>query len=123
KGGVTFAAQPRNYEKKVNRKMYRAAVRSIFSELARQDRLVVVESFDLAEPKTKLMLSALANLGLSRDVLIVSHEVSDALYLASRNLHDVDVRDVEGLDPVSLVGFGQVVVTAPALKLLEEKLA
>jgi large subunit ribosomal protein L4 len=121
-GGVTFAAQPQDHSKKVNRKMYRAAMCSIMSELARQDRLVVVESLDLAEPKTKLLVKQLGEFGMD-NVLIVSSEVNVNLYLASRNLHKVDVRDVEGVDPVSLIGHEKVLVTVDAVKKFEEMLA
>lgn len=121
-GGVTFAAKPQDHGQKVNRKMYRAALRSILSELARQDRLVVVEDFALSEPKTKSLVKSLAEYGLA-GALIVCHEVTENLYLAARNLHKVDVRDVDGVDPVSLVAFDKVVVTVPALKKLEEMLA
>lgn len=120
-GGVTFAAKPRNHEQKLNKKMYRAALRCILSELNRQERLVVVESFDVEAPKTKSLLSKLAQFDLN-DVLIVSDEVSENLYLASRNLHKVDVRDVQGVDPVSLIRPEKVVVTVSALKKFEEML-
>jgi large subunit ribosomal protein L4 len=120
-GGVTFAAQPQDHSHKVNRKMYRAAMQSIMSELARQDRLVVVESIDLAEPKTKLLLKQLGEFGMD-NVLIVSAEINENLYLASRNLHKVDVRDVEGIDPVSLIGHEKVLVTVDAVKKFEEML-
>jgi large subunit ribosomal protein L4 len=120
-GGVTFAAQPQDHSKKVNRKMYRAALCSIMSELARQDRLVVVESLDLAEPKTKLLAKQLGEFGMD-NVLIISSEVNENLYLASRNLHKVDVRDVEGIDPVSLIGHEKVLVTVDAVKKFEEML-
>ena len=121
-GGVTFAARPQDHSQKVNRKMYRAALRSIFSELARQERIVVVENFDLDEPKTKALLGKLNELQLS-DVLIITDEVSQALYLSARNLHKVDVRDVVGIDPVSLIRYEKVLVTVPALKQIEEMLA
>lgn len=120
-GGVTFAAQPQDHSQKVNRKMYRAALQSIMSELARQDRLVVVESMDLAEPKTKLLVEQLGEFGVD-NVLIVSAEVNKNLYLAARNLHKVDVRDVEGIDPVSLIGHEKVLVTVDAVKKFEEML-
>lgn len=120
-GGVTFAAKPQDHSQKVNRKMYRAAVRSILSELARQERLVVVESFDVEMPKTKLLVKQLGDFGLD-NVLIVSTEVGENLYLASRNLHGVDVRDVESADPVSLIAYEKVVVTVDAIKKLEEML-
>jgi len=120
-GGVTFAAQPQDHSKKVNRKMYRAALRSIMSELARQDRLVVVESMDVDEPKTKLLAKQLGEYGVD-NVLIVSAEVGENLYLAARNLHKVDVRDVDGIDPVSLIGHDKVMVTVDAVKKFEEML-
>jgi large subunit ribosomal protein L4 len=101
--------------------MYRAALRCILSELSRQDRLVVVESFDIDAPKTKSLIAKLNEYNLT-DVLIVGQEVSENLYLASRNLHKVDVRDVEAVDPVSLIRFEKVVVTVAALKQLEEAL-
>lgn len=121
-GGVTFAAENRNFEQKLNKKMYRAALRCILSELNRQSRLVVVEEFDVDAPKTKSLVHKLAQYDLS-DVLIVSDEVSENLYLAARNLHKVEVRDVAGIDPVSLIRFDKVVVTVSALKKLEEALA
>ncbi len=118
-GGVTFAAKPQDHSQKVNRKMYRAALRSIMSELARQDRLVVVETLDVEEPKTKLLVKQLNDYGLD-NALIVSDQVGENLYLAARNLHKVDVRDVEGVDPVSLIAFDKVVVTVDAVKKFEE---
>ena len=120
-GGVTFAAQPQDHSQKVNRKMYRAALRTIMSELARQERLVVVESLDLEQPKTKLLLEQLGGYGVD-NALIVSAEVNENLYLASRNLHKVDVRDVDGVDPVSLIAHDKVIVTVDAVKKLEETL-
>jgi len=120
-GGVTFAAQPQDHSQKVNRKMYRAALRSIMSELARQDRLIVVESLDLEAPKTKLLVKQLGEYGLD-NVLIVGSEVGENLYLAARNLHKVDVRDVDAVDPVSLIGFDKVMVTVDAVKKFEEML-
>ena len=121
-GGVTFAARPQDHTQKVNRKMYRAALRSIMSELARQDRLVVVENLEVEAPKTKLLSKQLGELGLD-NVLIVSAEVGENLYLAARNLHKVDVRDVDGVDPVSLIGHEKVMVTVDAVKKFEEMLA
>jgi large subunit ribosomal protein L4 len=120
-GGVTFAAQPQDHSQKVNRKMYRAAMQTIMSELARQDRLVVVESLDLDAPKTKLLVKRLGEYGLD-NVLIVSAEVNENLYLAARNLHKVDVSDVDGIDPVSLIGHDKVMVTVDAVKKFEEML-
>lgn len=120
-GGVTFAAKPQDHSQKVNRKMYRAALQSILSELARQDRLVVVEAFSVEQPRTKLLLKTLNEYGVD-DVLIISEELDENLYLAARNLHRVDVRDVSGIDPVSLIAFSKVIVTVPALKKFEEML-
>lgn len=120
-GGVTFAAKPQDHSQKLNRKMYRAALRSILSELARQERLVLVESFELDAPKTKSLIQKLGEYGV-QDVLIVTEEVTENLYLSSRNLHKVDVRDAVGVDPVSLIRFEKVLVTVPALKKIEEML-
>jgi len=120
-GGVTFAAKPQDHSQKVNRKMYRAAIRSILSELARQERLLVVESMDVEAPKTKLLVSQLGKFGLD-NVLIIGTEVGENLYLAARNLHSVDVRDVESVDPVSLIAYDKVVVTVDAVKKFEEML-
>ena len=120
-GGVTFAAQPRSFEQKLNKKMYRSALRCILSELNRQERLIVVESFDVDQPKTKVLVQKLAEFDLS-NVLIVSEDVSENIYLASRNLHKVEVSDAQSVNPVSLVGFDKVMVTVSALKKLEEAL-
>lgn len=121
-GGVAFAARPQDHSKKLNRKMYRGAMRSILSELARQDRLVVVEQFTLDSHKTKDLASKLKEFALD-NVLIVAEEVAENLYLAARNLRHVDVLDVAGLDPVSLIGFEKVLMTVPALKKVEEMLS
>ena len=121
-GGVTFAARPQDHSQKVNRKMYRAALQSIFSELVRQERLVVVENFAVETPKTKELVAKLKDLDL-KDVLIVTEEVEENMFLAARNLYKVDVRDVAGIDPVSLIGFDKIVVTAAAVKQIEEMLA
>ncbi len=120
-GGVTFAAKPQDHSQKLNRKMYREALRSILSELARQERLIVVESFDLEAPKTKGLTLKLAEYGLD-NVLIVTENVNENLYLSARNLHKVDVRDATAADPVSLIGFDKVLVTVSALKKFEEML-
>ncbi len=120
-GGIHFAAKPQDHSQKVNKKMYRAALQVILSELARQERLVVVEDFVLDQPKTKALIKALGDYGL-QDALIVADEVTENLYLASRNLHKVDVRDVHGVDPVSLIAFDKVVITVQALKKFEEML-
>lgn len=121
-GGQAFAAKPRDFSQKVNRKAYRAAMRSILSELARQETLSVVDSIALDEPRTKALLARLQALGLS-DVLLVTEDVSRELYLASRNLPEVDVRDVHGLDPVSLLRHQRVLMTAGAVRKIEEWLA
>ena len=121
-GGVTFAAKPQDHSQKVNRKMYRAAMRSILSELARTDRLMIVEALDVEQPKTKLLVNTLKGYGVE-NVLIVADNVDKNLYLASRNLHKVDVRDVEGADPVSLIAYDKVMITVDAVKKFEEALA
>ena len=118
-GGVTFAAQPQDHSQKLNRKMYRSALRSIVSELARQDRLIVVQDFSLETPKTKALIAKLGEFGL-QEALIVTEEVNENLFLASRNLHKVEVCDASALDPVSLINFNKVLVTVAALKKLEE---
>lgn len=118
-GGVTFAAQPRDHSQKLNKKMYRAALRCILSELTRQERLLVVENFELDAPKTKALVQKMAQFDLS-EALIVTEDINENLFLASRNLHKVDVRDVQGVDPVALIRFDKVVVTVDALKKFEE---
>lgn len=118
-GGTTFAAVPRDHSQKVNRKMYRGAIQSILSELVRQGRLTVVDSFDLEQPKTKDLAEKLADLGFTSG-LIVSHEINDNLYLASRNLPEVFVLDVSGMDPVSLVGAEKVIMTVAAVEKVQE---
>lgn len=122
-GGVTFAAKPRSYEQKVNRKSYRVAIRSILSELNRQGRLKVVEGFGIDSPKTKAMVTKLAEFEVSGRVLLVSEDTSEALYLASRNIPYLHVVDVLALNPVSLVGSDYVVMTIEAVKKVEEWLA
>lgn len=121
-GGVTFAAKTQDHSQKLNKKMYRAALRSILSELVRLDRLVVVEDFAVEAPKTKALLGKLNGMGLT-DVLIVTEAVDQNLYLAARNLPHVDVRDAQGTDPVSLIAFDKVLVTVSAVKKFEELLA
>jgi large subunit ribosomal protein L4 len=121
-GGVTFAAQPRDFTQKVNRKQYRAGIKSILSELVRQDRLVVVESFDIAEPKTKTVREMLAGLDVDRGVL-VDVELDTNLYLGSRNINGVQALTVEALNPVSLVAAEKVVITKAAVNKIEEWLA
>ena len=121
-GGVTFAAKPRSFAQKVNRKMYRGAISSILSELVRQDRVTVVDDISVDQPLTKLLAARLDELGVKRP-LIVTENGSEALYLAARNLPYVEVRDAQGLDPVVLVGAHSVVITVDALKKIEEWLA
>jgi large subunit ribosomal protein L4 len=121
-GGVTFAAQPQDHSTKVNRKMYRGALRCIVSELIRQQRLVAVESFAVEAPKTKALLAQLKELEISNG-LIITEEVDENLFLAARNVKAVDVRDVEAIDPVSLISYDKVLITVPALKKLEGVLA
>ncbi|MCH9690585.1 MAG: 50S ribosomal protein L4 [Gammaproteobacteria bacterium] len=120
-GGVTFAAEMRDHSVKLNKKMYRAAMRCILSELARQERLLVVESFDVEAPKTKQLVGKLAQFEL-KEALIITEEVNENLFLAARNLHKIDIRDVQGIDPVSLIRFDKVVITVSALKKLDEVL-
>ncbi|WP_373510014.1 50S ribosomal protein L4 [Thiocapsa sp.] len=121
-GGVTFAAKPQDYSQKVNRKMYRGAVRSILSELVRQGRLVVVDDLRMEAPKTKELLALLKRYELN-DVLILTDGLDDNLYLASRNIPKVDVMAVQDVDPVSMVAFDTVLATEAAVKHLEERLA
>ena len=121
-GGRTFPAKPQDYTQKVNRKMYRGAMRCIFSELIRQNRLVAVEEFSIDSPKTKNLLGKLAELSLD-DVLIISSDIDDNLRLASRNLKSISVRHASNIDPLSLISHEKVLVTLAALKECEEVLA
>jgi len=122
-GGVTFAAKPRSFAQKVNRKMYRAAISAILSELNRQGRIMVVDGLDLDAPKTSGMVAMLKDLKVGQRPLLVTEEASENLYLSARNLRYVEVRDVQGLDPVALVGADTVVMTSDAVKKIEEWLA
>ncbi len=121
-GGVTFAARPRSYKQKVNRKMYRGAIRAILSELLRQERLIVVDSFSVDAPKTKQLVARLAELGAS-DALIVTDRFDENLMLASRNLYHVDARQADDIDPPSLMAFDKIIMTTNALKAIEERLS
>jgi len=121
-GGVTFAAKPQDHSQKVNKKMYRGAMKSILSELVRQERLIVVDNFTVEAPKTKELVAKLKEHELN-DVLVVTGEVDENLFLAARNLYKVDVRDVSGIDPLSLIAFDKVLMTASAVKQVEEMLA
>jgi large subunit ribosomal protein L4 len=120
-GGVTFAAKPRDHSQKVNKKMFRGAMQSILSELIRQERLVITEDFSVDAPKTKQVQARLKDLGLE-NVLIVVEELDNNLYLAARNLKKVEVIDVQGVNPVNLIGFEKVLFTVGALKQAEEML-
>ena len=121
-GGRAFAAKPRDYSQKVNRKMYQAAMRSVFSELVRQDRLIVVDDIEIAKPKTRDLVAYLQGFGLER-VLILVDECKDNLRLSARNLHWVDVVDVQSLNPLALVRFEKVLATAAAVKAVGERLS
>jgi large subunit ribosomal protein L4 len=120
-GGRAFAARPRNHDQKVNRKMYRGALRSVFSELVRQDRLVVTESLTMDAPKTAELSATLKSLGLD-SVLIVNEAFDEKVFLSARNLPNVGICDVSAIDPVVLMRFEKVLITLPALKLIEERL-
>ena len=120
-GGRTFAARPRDFSQKVNRKMYRAAMQSMVSELARTDRIFAVESMELTAPKTKLLIARLAELGLTRALILVE-AYEEKLFLAARNVPYVEVMPVASLDPLSLVKHDKVVATVGALKMLDQRL-
>ena len=122
-GGVTFAAKPRSFAQKVNRKMYRAAISAILSELNRQGRITVVDKFDVTETKTSAFVEKLGGYELGKRPLIVTEEGSEHLFLSARNLPYVQIRDVQGLDPVALVGADSVLITTDAVKKIEEWLA
>jgi len=121
-GGRTFAAKPRNYSQKVNKKMYRAALRSVLSELIRQERLVIIESLEIEAPKTKLLATKLEKLNLD-NVLLLNEAFDEKLFLAARNLPNVGICDAASIDPVVLIRFEKVLITLPALKLIEERLS
>lgn len=121
-GGVTFAAKPRDFSQKVNRKMYRKAMASILSEAIRQERLTVVSDFSLAEPKTKRLIEKLVDFDLTKRTLILTVDFDSPVYLAARNIPTCHVALVSSVDPVLLVGAHQILVTEAALKKLEEKL-
>ena len=120
-GGRAFAAKPRDFSQKVNRKMYRAAMQSMVSELVRRDRLFAVESLELAAPKTKLLIGKLAEFGLTRALILVE-AYEEKLFLAARNIPYVEVVPVASLDPLSLIKHDKVVATVGALKLLDQRL-
>jgi len=120
-GGRAFAAKPRDFSQKVNRKMYRAAMQTMVSQLVREDRLVAVESIELTGPRTKLLISKLAEFGLTRALILVE-AYEEKLFLAARNIPYVEVMPVAALDPLSLVKHDKVIATAGALKLLDQRL-
>lgn len=122
-GGVTFAAAPRDYTKKINKKMYKQAMASILSELVRQGRLKIIEKIDLSEPKTKNLVTELKKLDITKKALIVTHEENQNLELASRNLPDIEICYAKQINPVSLVSFEQILFTVDALKNVEERLS
>ena len=121
-GGATFAAEPRNYEQKVNRKMYRGAMRAILSELLRQERLIVVDDLSISAPKTRELLGKLGEMNIT-DGLVIVEDLDENLILAARNVYGIDVRDNTDIDPASLIAYEKVVVTSAALKKIEERLA
>lgn len=122
-GGVTFASSTQDFSQKINKKMYRAAMRSICSELLRQGRFVVLESFELENSKTRNLVTKLQDLKVDQKVLIVLEEVNENIYLAARNLHKVELTDVEAINPANLIYYEKILITAPALKQIEELLA
>jgi large subunit ribosomal protein L4 len=121
-GGVTFAATPRDYSKKLNKKMYRVGMRSLVSELVRQERLILIDQLGVTEPKTKLMQARLEELGVN-DALVLTDGLDSAVYLAARNLPNIQVMDIAIVDPVSLVRQEKIVIDEAALKKLEERLS
>jgi large subunit ribosomal protein L4 len=121
-GGRTCAAKPSNHSQKVNKKMYRAALRSVFSELVRQDRLIVTDSIEMKAPKTKELAGMLKKLDLD-NVLIVNEAFDEKVFLSARNLTNVGICDAASIDPVVLLRFEKVLITLPALKLVEERLS
>jgi large subunit ribosomal protein L4 len=121
-GGRAFAAKPRDYSQKVNKKMYKAALRSVFSELVRQDRLVVTDAIEMKAPKTKELAGMLKKMDLD-NVLIVNEAFDEKVFLSARNLPNVGICDAASIDPVVLMRFDSVLITLPALKLIEERLS
>jgi large subunit ribosomal protein L4 len=121
-GGKTFPASTQDFSQKMNRKAYRIAMRSILSELVRQERLIVADDFSVKEPKTKQLAAKMKDMKLD-DVLVITHEFDENLALASRNLYHVGILDAQEIDPVSLIGFDKVLMTSAAIKQIEEKLA
>lgn len=122
-GGVTFASSTQDFSQKVNKKMYRAAMRSICSELLRQGRFIVLESLALEKAKTRDLVARLHDLNIDQKVLVVLEEVNENIYLAARNLHKIELTDVEAINPVNLIHYEKILITATALKQVEELLA
>jgi len=122
-GGVTFAASPRDYSQKLNKKMYAASIRSILSELVRSERLVVVDDIKMDAPKTKELVAKLTALGVIESVLIVMHEENEAVALSVRNIPHVDICTANQINPLNLVGYEKVLMTAPAVTKVEETLS
>ncbi|QCI26133.1 50S ribosomal protein L4 [Buchnera aphidicola] len=120
-GGVTFASKPKSYFQKINKKMYRGALKSIFSTLIQQERLILCREFTIAEPKTKILLKKLTGMSL-KEVCIITDIIDNNLFLASRNLYKICVKDVKSIDPVSLINFKNTIITVQALKKIEERL-
>jgi len=120
-GGKVFAAKPRSFKQKVNKKMHKGALRSIFSELIRQERVLIVDDFQIDMPKTKVLLKKLNDMNIDGNVVIITNSVEESLYLAARNLPQVQLRDAatSAIDPVILVGTGKVIITESAVKELE----
>lgn len=121
-GGKTFPATTQDFSQKMNRKAYRSAIRSILSELVRQERLIIADDFSVSEPKTKQLVAKMNDMQLD-DVLVVTHEFDENLALASRNLYHVGILEAQEINPLSLIGFDKVLMTSEAVKQIEEKLA
>jgi large subunit ribosomal protein L4 len=121
-GGKTFPAAPQDFSQKMNRKAYRTAIRSILSELVRQDRLIIADDFTVAEPKTNQLVAKMNHMKIE-DVLVVTHEFDENLALASRNLYHVGILEADEINPVSLIGFDKVLMTSEAIKQIEETFA
>jgi large subunit ribosomal protein L4 len=121
-GGKTFPAAPQDFSQKMNRKAYRTAMRSILSELVRQDRLIIADDFTVAEPKTKQLVARMNEMKIE-DVLVVTHEFDENLALASRNLYHVGILEADEINPISLIGFDKVLMTSAAIKQIEETFA
>lgn len=122
-GGVTFAASPRDHSKKVNKRAYRVAMRSIMSELVRQNRLVIVDKLEIETPKTSVLVKTLEKMGINSSVLIIVSDLSENLFYSSRNIPNVAVSDVLDVDPAILIAFEKVLITAEAVKSFEEQLS